>query len=160
VANDNSLNFALYSKHALAVTLLLYCDNELLKPIVSCRLDPLRNKSGPIWHCRVQLADAVGARYYAYQIDGPSDTVLKNLRVWQAWTDWLLAKLAAQPDIYLRELQAELKTERGVEVCLQTISNACQALERTRKKRRLSQPNRIGPMSSNGMRTGRNPKRK
>jgi|SRR5580698_6352698 transposase len=32
---------------------------------------------------------------------------------WQAWADWLLAKLDARPDIYLRELQAELKAERG-----------------------------------------------
>jgi transposase len=55
---------------------------------------------------------------------------------WQAWADWLLAKLAARPDIYLRELQAELRQELGEQVCLQTISNACRALERTRKKRR------------------------
>lgn len=55
---------------------------------------------------------------------------------WQAWADWLLAKLAARPDIYLRELQAELKQERGEEVCLQTICNACRTLEHTRKKRR------------------------
>jgi transposase len=55
---------------------------------------------------------------------------------WQAWADWLLAKIDARPDIYLRELQAELKAERGEEVCMQTISNACAALEQTRKKRR------------------------
>jgi transposase len=55
---------------------------------------------------------------------------------WQAWADWLLAKLDARPDIYLRELQADLKAERSEEVCLQTICNACRALERTRKKRR------------------------
>lgn len=55
---------------------------------------------------------------------------------WQAWSDWLTAKLTARPDIYLRELQAELKAERGEEVCLQTICNACRALEQTRKKRR------------------------
>ena len=54
---------------------------------------------------------------------------------WQAWSDWLLAKIEACPDIYLRELQAELKAERGETVCLQTICNACVALERTRKKR-------------------------
>lgn len=55
---------------------------------------------------------------------------------WHAWADWLLAKLDEQPDIYLRELQAQLKTERGETVCLQTICNACSALERSRKKRR------------------------
>jgi transposase len=54
---------------------------------------------------------------------------------WQAWADWLVAKIDARPDIYLRELQAELKAERGKTVCLQTICNACAALERTRKKR-------------------------
>ncbi|HEU0069012.1 MAG TPA: hypothetical protein VFQ26_07105 [Nitrospiraceae bacterium] len=55
---------------------------------------------------------------------------------WQAWADWLVAKIAARPDIYLRELQDELKQERGEEVCLMTICNACRALEQSRKKRR------------------------
>jgi transposase len=60
----------------------------------------------------------------------------KRLPTWQSWAEWLLAKLAARPDIYLRELQAQLKAELGIEVCLQTISNACYALEQSRKKRR------------------------
>lgn len=55
---------------------------------------------------------------------------------WHAWSDWLVAKINARPDIYLRELQAELKQEQGAEVCLMTICNACRALEQSRKKRR------------------------
>jgi transposase len=55
---------------------------------------------------------------------------------WHAWADWLLAKLAARPDIYLRELQADLKAERDVDVCLTTIGSACRALDQSRKKRR------------------------
>jgi transposase len=55
---------------------------------------------------------------------------------WRAWADWLVAKVAVRPDIYLRELQAELKLERGEDVCLATICAACQALELSRKKRR------------------------
>ena len=55
---------------------------------------------------------------------------------WHAWSDWLLAKIAARPDIYLRELQAELQAERGEAVCLMTFCNACRALEQSRKKRR------------------------
>jgi len=54
---------------------------------------------------------------------------------WHAWADWLIAKITARPDIYLRELQAELKLERGEEVCLGTICAACQALKLSRKKR-------------------------
>ena len=55
---------------------------------------------------------------------------------WHEWADWLMAKLIARPDIYLRELQAELKQQRGTKVCLTTICNACRALEQSRKKRR------------------------
>jgi len=55
---------------------------------------------------------------------------------WQSWGEWLVAKITARPDIYLRELQTELKEERGEEVCLMTICNACTALEQSRKKRR------------------------
>jgi len=62
---------------------------------------------------------------------------------WQAWAEWLIAKVAAQPDIYLRELQAALKLERGEEACLGTICAACAALKLSRKKRRWSPPNRI-----------------
>lgn len=56
--------------------------------------------------------------------------------IWQAWADWLTAQIQARPDIYLRELQANLKSERGVEVSLMTICNACRALRQSRKKRR------------------------
>jgi len=55
---------------------------------------------------------------------------------WQSWADWLLAKLADQPDLYLRELQAQLSDERGENVCVMTICNACRELEQSRKKRR------------------------
>jgi transposase len=55
---------------------------------------------------------------------------------WHAWADWLVAKINAQPDIYLRELQVALKQERGEEVCLTTICIACRVLDQTRKKRR------------------------
>ena len=54
---------------------------------------------------------------------------------WHVWSDWLLAKIAARPDIYLRELKAELKQERGEDVCLMTICTACRALDQSRKKR-------------------------
>jgi transposase len=63
-------------------------------------------------------------------------TTRNRKRIWQTWADWLLAKIDERPDVYLRELQAALKAERSVVVSLQTICNACRALERTRKKRR------------------------
>jgi transposase len=63
-------------------------------------------------------------------------TTRQRIPRWRAWSDWLLAQIEARPDIYLRELQAALRAELGEKVSLQTISNACRTLERTRKKRR------------------------
>jgi pullulanase/glycogen debranching enzyme len=64
-------NFALYSKHAEGVTLLCYAPSDLVTPVLTYRLDYLRNKSGRIWHCRVPQADLCGACYYAYSVAGP-----------------------------------------------------------------------------------------
>jgi transposase len=55
---------------------------------------------------------------------------------WRAWSGWITAKIAERPDIYLRELQAELKAELGGEACLATLCNACNELDQSRKKRR------------------------
>ena len=56
--------------------------------------------------------------------------------VWDDWTDWLIDKLDAQPDLYLREIQEALNKELGIQVSLWTICRACHAIGRTRKKRR------------------------
>lgn len=71
VESARAWNFAIYSKHAEAVTLLLYTEADLFHPSLTYRLDHLRNKSGRIWHCRISEADSGGARYYAYSIAGP-----------------------------------------------------------------------------------------
>ncbi|MEX2154442.1 MAG: isoamylase [Gemmatimonadaceae bacterium] len=68
---ERAYNFALYSKHAESVTLLLYGERELERPVLRVELDPLRNKSGRIWHCRVREADLAEAMYYAYSVGGP-----------------------------------------------------------------------------------------
>jgi transposase len=64
-------------------------------------------------------------------------TTRKRKRIWEAWSDWLTKKIDSRPDIYLREIQADLKSELGVDASLWTICQACQALKRTRKKKTL-----------------------
>jgi len=73
VASERAWNFALYSRHATRVTLLLFGADDLIQPVFAKELDPLYHKTGRIWHCLVQLAVAPTARYYAYRVDGPSD---------------------------------------------------------------------------------------
>jgi isoamylase len=72
-AEAKGWNFALYSKHATSVALLLYGDDEFVKPVHAVRLDHLVNKSGPVWHCWVSEEATRGARYYAYSVNGPDD---------------------------------------------------------------------------------------
>jgi isoamylase len=64
---ENGWNFALFSRHATGVTLLLYGVKDFVKPVFELRLDPLQNKTGRIWHCFVPK---VPAKYYAYRVEG------------------------------------------------------------------------------------------
>jgi len=73
LADEKSYNFALYSRHATGVTLLLYTAADLVNPSLRLRLDYLVHKSGRIWHCRLSAEQAADARYYAYSVEGPED---------------------------------------------------------------------------------------
>jgi isoamylase len=66
-------NFAVYSRRATGVILLLYGSNDPINAIREVVLDPRVNKSGRVWHCWVEAADAPGACYYAYRVEGRHD---------------------------------------------------------------------------------------
>ena len=52
-AEECAYNFALYSKHATDVRLLLFTADEFVAPLRVVTLDPRINRSGRVWHCRV-----------------------------------------------------------------------------------------------------------
>jgi isoamylase len=66
-------NFALYSRRANGVTLLLYAAGDPVCPIFEQRLHPRINKSGRIWHCWIPAAQVKGAAFYAYRVEGRHD---------------------------------------------------------------------------------------
>ena len=70
---EESFNFALYSKNANEVILLVYSASDQLTPIYTYKLDPVHNKSGQVWHCRLKSNLMPGARYYAYHVGGPNE---------------------------------------------------------------------------------------
>ena len=72
IEKDRVYNFSLYSKHAENVRLVLYSDSDLIHPLVDYLFDYRINKSGPIWHCRINADDANDAAYYGYRVDGPA----------------------------------------------------------------------------------------
>lgn len=71
IPEEQSYNFALYSKHAEHVELLFFEEMKLQEPVYSFPFDPLRNKSGPVWHCRLAVEKTSNAKFYAYRISGP-----------------------------------------------------------------------------------------
>ena len=73
IAKQQAWNFALYSKHATAISLHLYQEHDLQTPIYTYLFNPLLNKSGRVWHCRLPATIVDDAHYYAYQVDGPFD---------------------------------------------------------------------------------------
>lgn len=71
--DGSACNFALFSTHAKAVTLLLYPGDDLSNPAKTVELDPRLNRTNRVWHARVSAAELASMRYYAYRVDGPSD---------------------------------------------------------------------------------------
>ncbi len=71
----------------------------------------------------------------------------RRRKVWEPHAEWLLSKLDTQPDVYLRELVAAAQAELDWKVLDVTLSRACRALRRTRKKRRVYRPSNGAKMS-------------
>ena len=72
VPEAQAYNFAVYSRTATALTLLLYAPGDLVNPVYRLELNPYVNKSDDIWHCRVKQADAASAAYYSFHAESPS----------------------------------------------------------------------------------------
>jgi len=70
IEDEQAFNFAVYAERADSVTLLLYSPRDLANPIWTFQFDPIRNKSGRIWHCRIPLNQMHDGRYYAYSVSG------------------------------------------------------------------------------------------
>lgn len=71
IKEEDAYNFAIYSKHASVIDLLLFKEGECATPTITIRLDPYKNKSQRIWHCRITKEAMNGARFYGYRIEGP-----------------------------------------------------------------------------------------
>ncbi|CAM6101068.1 unnamed protein product [Calypogeia fissa] len=67
---SDSVNFALFSEHATAVTLCLYFDLSENEPTAEISLDPQKNRTGNVWHIGVEDIPFEGVRY-GYRVDGP-----------------------------------------------------------------------------------------
>ena len=82
------------------------------------------------------------------KVGGHRRCLLENER------DWLVARIEQKKDLTLHELLAELREERGVVVCCDTLWRFLRRHDKTYKKRRSSPKSRIGLTSSAGAPAG------
>jgi len=62
-------NFALYSRHATGVQLLIFTSVDASEPSQTIDLDPVRNRTNEVWH--IWVAGVKAGCCYAYRVDGP-----------------------------------------------------------------------------------------
>ena len=77
-ATADGVNFALFSRHASRVELLLYEAADSPRPFQAVVLDPERNYSQLVWH--VFVAGLAPGVHYAWRLDGPADTAASGRR--------------------------------------------------------------------------------
>ncbi len=68
-AHHDGVNFSLFSRHATGVTLEFYDHPEDATPSRSIALDPVRNRTGDVWH--VWVRGVMNGQLYAYRVAGP-----------------------------------------------------------------------------------------
>lgn len=68
---NNGVNFAVFSRNATSVTLLLFENAEDSIPFAELVLDPVQNKTGDVWHIKVEGVKK--GLFYLYRVDGPYD---------------------------------------------------------------------------------------
>ncbi len=73
VQAEQAFNFALYSRHATAVTLLCYEQKDPVNPVFEFRFQYPAHKTGSIWHCRIPAGQLGGAMFYSYRVEGPHE---------------------------------------------------------------------------------------
>src|SRR5208282_5841797 len=78
IEEDQAFNFAACAEHAESVKLFLYSPTDLAKPVLTFQFDPIRNKSGRIWHGRIPLDQMCDARYYGYSVSGQAVAGLRG----------------------------------------------------------------------------------
>ena len=66
---NSGVNFAVFSRFATSVTLLLFDKAEHSVPIAELVLNPHLNKTGDVWHIRVE--GITEGTFYLYRVDGP-----------------------------------------------------------------------------------------
>ncbi len=69
VPHNDGVNFAVYSKNATRVVLDLFDSADAKQPSQSIEFDPIKNRTGDIWH--IYVKGLKKGAMYLYRVDGP-----------------------------------------------------------------------------------------
>lgn len=78
---DKGINFAVFSRHATRMALLLYSASSNQEPAEEIALDPHGNRTGDIWH--IFVAGLKPGAFYLYRADGPGGPLEGQRFDWQ-----------------------------------------------------------------------------
>ena len=106
--DEQAFNFAVYAEHAESVKVLFFSNTDLENPVYKFQFDPIRNKSGRIWHCRIPLEAVRDARYYGYSVSGPKVAGLQSFDPGKILLDPYAKRVFFPPGF-----DRKLATERG-----------------------------------------------
>jgi glycogen operon protein len=67
--SENGVNFSLFSRNADSITLLLFESDAPGSAYQKLKLDPIKNRTGDVWHC--YIAGLKAGTLYLYLADGP-----------------------------------------------------------------------------------------
>lgn len=95
--SEGGVNFALFSRHATRVRLEFFAKPDDAKPVRRIDFDPVRNRTGDVWH--IWVADIHPGQLYAYRVDGPYAPELGHrFNVNKLLIDPFATAIAPQPD--------------------------------------------------------------
>ena len=66
---EEGVNFAIFSRHAASITLILFESSAPDSPRIEIPLDKRENRTGDMWHCFIGGLRAGAC--YLYRVDGP-----------------------------------------------------------------------------------------
>ena len=66
---NGGVNFSVYSKNAVRVVIYFFDSDDAVRPSESYEFDPIKNRTGDLWHCFVQGKGE--GTLYLYRVDGP-----------------------------------------------------------------------------------------
>jgi isoamylase len=123
IQSGDGVNFALCSRHATRVSLELYQDPGDSSPNRVIELDPVRHRTGDVWH--VWVRGVPSGQLYGYRLDGPYQPQQGHrFNVHKLLLDPFARALAGVPDWNFATARSYDSSSPQMDLSFSTVDNA------------------------------------